>query len=266
MLTKSFTPDQTQAITFLRRDPLRNIVLLKMLAAFPAAIETHYAEHGADVGVLLRFPTVTFAYDRHTYPDADSVVLIATTKPELAAELLTAVPRDRPLIFKLMDRGVQQLVAASFAPLQRVTAFMSYTATEAASFKPWSTVVVSAQVDECCYPLFAMQGYTRAEVDAYLADSGARTFTLYQGQEAIAACFTYRNFEQIFEIGGVVTLPSERRKGHARKVVTTAVATLLQANAIPRYQVHETNQPSLALAEQIGLQPFATIEHWRYQP
>jgi predicted GNAT family acetyltransferase len=254
---------QQEAIAFLNRDPLRNIVPLKMLTAYSAVIETHYDE--ANGAALFLFPTSAFAYDRATYADLDLVVLLAAVTPKAAAALLPLIPPQKRLIFKLMDDGVRDLLATHLA-LQRVTAFLSYTSTAADRFSPHPDVVTAAQVDERLYPLFAAQGHDADEVQRYFAGDAARTFTLYQADEPIAACFTYQNFENVHEIGGVFTIPSARRKGHAQKVVTTAVHSLLQRGCWPRYQVHEENRPSIALAEYIGLTRFVTVEHWRYLP
>ena len=61
-------------------------------------------------------------------------------------------------------------------------------------------------------------------------------------------------------------MPRARRQGYARRVVQSAVHSLLQLELQPRYQVHEANGPSIALAEQIGLNRFVTVAHWRYEP
>lgn len=259
------TTEQQKAIAFLKCDPLRNIVPLKMLTAYPTAIETHYYEAGSAAAALLLFPTSAFAYDRATYPDLDLVVLLAATTLDAAATLLPLIPSQQNLIFKLMDAGVYNLLAEHFA-LQRVTAFLSYTATQSDAFMPNADVAVADQVDERLVPYFAEQGHDQAELSRYFAGGQARAFTLYQAGEPVAACFTYQNFESVHEIGGVFTLPTQRRKGYAQKVVETAVHSLLTRGCLPRYQVHEINRPSIALAEQMGLTRFVTVEHWRHTP
>ncbi|MEZ4662461.1 MAG: GNAT family N-acetyltransferase [Caldilineaceae bacterium] len=256
------TSQQQQAIAFLNQDPLRNIVPLKMLTAHPADIQAHYAEGVDGAAALLLFPTSAFAYDRATYADLDLVVILSATALDAARQLLKYIPRDRKLIFKLMDPTVQALLAQQW-PMQRVTAFVSYTADAVADFAPDAAVVTAAAVDERLLPHFAAQGHDEAEIAHYFATGQARSLTLYQHSEPVAACFTYQNFELIHEIGGVFTLPTERRKGYARRVVQSAVHALLARGCRPRYQVHEANRPSIALAEQIGLKLFVTVEHWR---
>jgi predicted GNAT family acetyltransferase len=162
-------------------------------------------------------------------------------------------------------------VIAEHFVLERVRAFVSYTAENGNLFQPWPQVVIDKTVDERCYPLFTTQGLAQDEVAHYFANGKAHSFTLYQDRthqnneqisEPVAACLSYQNFEQVYEIGGVFTIDSERRKGHARKIVETALHTLLQAGCIPRYQVHKTNLPSIHLAETLGLQPFVVMKHW----
>ncbi|MBX3016029.1 MAG: GNAT family N-acetyltransferase [Caldilineaceae bacterium] len=259
------TRDQQAVLAFLRQDLLRNIVPLKMLTAFPAAIETAYHQAGSEAAALLRFPTSAFPYDRATYGHLDQVVLLAATSPQAATALLPAIPRDQKLIFKLADPGIYTLLANHFA-LQRVTAFLSYTATPSAAVSVHPDVVIADQVAAALIPLFAAQGHDNTELQGHFATGQARTYALYQNTEPIAACFTFQNFEQVHEIGGVFTIPQARRQGHAQKVVATAAHTLLARGFLPRYQVHEINQPSIALAEQIGLTRFVTVAHWCYLP
>jgi GNAT superfamily N-acetyltransferase len=122
--------------------------------------------------------------------------------------------------------------------------------------------VVSDQVDERCFELYAAQGYARDEVRGFFSTGRALSLALYQRDAPVAACFAYPNFEGVYEIGSVYTLPEARRNGYARKLVETALDAIVRRGDQPRYQAHEQNQPSIRLAEAIGLEPFAIIEHW----
>lgn len=256
--------DTERTLAFLRQDLLRNIVPLKMLAAHPDAIDIHYTNYGNETAVLLLFPTTAFAYDRQSYPEDELIALITVTKPALLQLLLPALPRDQRIIFKLADTTVQTALRQQL-PLTRVTAFHSYTAPATHLYAPHPHVVESTTPDERLYPFFAAQGHERQDVEEYFAKEG-HAFTRYENGHPVAACFTYQNFETVHEIGGVVTVPTERRKGYAKQVVESAVASLQRRGCIPRYQVHEINRPSIQLAEAIGLQRFVVIEHWRYSP
>ena len=250
-----------QALAFLRRDILRNIVPLKMLAAYPDAIQVCYHEDGDEAGVLLLLPTRVSPFDRQTYPSTDYVVMLSVSHPAIVPSLLAYIPSSCALVFKLIDPGDREVVVQRFS-LTRATAYISYTAAAGSHLALSDAVTVSEHVDERCFDLYAAQGYTRDEVRHFFSTAGALSFALYRGEAPVAACFAYQNFERVFEIGGVYTLPSERRMGHARKLVETALHILVRRGDVPRYQVHELNQPSIRLAEAIGLEPFVTIEHW----
>ena len=82
--------------------------------------------------------------------------------------------------------------------------------------------------------------------------------------EFTSICFTFKNYDKIWEIGGVHTAPAQRRKGLARLVVEAALYTVLSRGYIPRYQVAEANIPSIRLAETLGLTRFVVAEHYLY--
>jgi hypothetical protein len=103
--------EHQQAIHFLRCNPLRNIVLLKMLTAYPDAVQSHYHQVGDEAGVLLLLPTNAFAYDRQTYPTAQQVVILTATAPSVVSVLLPAIPTGCTLVFKLMDDAVRRVIA-----------------------------------------------------------------------------------------------------------------------------------------------------------
>jgi len=253
------TPIQ-RALAFLRADALRNIVLLKMLALFPDAVECRYCEDGGGAGVLILLPTAVSSFDRHTYAATDYVVLLSATSQVVVRQLLAFVPRDRPLVFKLIDDADRQTIE-QVVGLQRATAFISYTAPPGSRFRAASAVRVTEQIDPACYPLYAEQGHSPDDLAQYAA-AGALGFTVYRDAAPIASCFAYRNYDTVYEIAGVYTLPSERRQGHARQIVETALHTLANRGYIARYQVHEANHASIRLAESIGLRRFVTMEHW----
>lgn len=255
----------SQALAYLQTDILRNIVALKMLKAFGPVIQSAYTEAGSSRGALLLLPTQAFSYDAQTYPDCDFTVLLSTSDPTATQRLLPQIPRDRRLIFKFIDPQDQQIVAQHLA-LRRTRAFFSYTSRPDSAFSPAADVIVSQAVDERCYPLYAQQGYSREEVDGYFAQGDAVSCTVYQEEQAVASCFAYLNFEPVWEIGGVYTLPTERRKGYGASVVTSALHALIQRGRVPRYQVHEANHASIGVAERLGLQRFVTMEHWVYEP
>lgn len=252
---------QQQLIKFLGCDRMRNIVPLKMLATHGSAIQHYFYQDGDAAGALLFFPTSLFAYDRQVYRDRDLVVLLVVNHTSVVKTLLSRLPVGCKFVFKGMSTAVWEIVAQSF-PLVRARAFRSYTTTPNCVLCAHTQVITANHVDEQLYPDYAQHGHTRAMISDYFADGQGLAFTLYQQQLPVAACFTYCNFEDIHEVGGVLTLPGERQKGYAKLVVESALHALHQRGRTPRYQVDELNLPSIRLAESLGLIPFVTVEHW----
>ncbi len=252
---------QQQLIKFLNCDRMRNIVPLKMLAAHGNAIQRYFHCEGDAAGAILFFPTSLFAYDRQVYNDRDLVVLLVVNHISVVNPLLSRLPTGCKFVFKGMSAAVWEIVAQSF-PLVQARAFRSYTTAPGQVLGTHTQVITAQRVDEQLYPYYAEHGHTRAMIADYFADGQGLAFTLYQQQLPVAACFTYCNFEDIHEVGGVLTLPGERQKGYAKLVVESALHALHQRGHTPRYQVDELNLPSIKLAESLGLIPFVTVEHW----
>lgn len=74
-------------------------------------------------------------------------------------------------------------------------------------------------------------------------------------------CFVYQNFENIWEVAGVHTPETERRKGYGRMVVNSALAYLLERKLIPRYEADVLNLNSIKLAESLQMRPFLKMDH-----
>jgi predicted GNAT family acetyltransferase len=262
-------------VEFLKRDVLRNIILLKMLAAYPNDIRAFTCEDGAVSGanksVLLLLPTRASPFDRKMYPNTEFVVMFSAVQPEavtsltalLIEQLLAHLPNECGLVFKFIDEGQREIVRQRLA-LRRATAFRSFTARPGSRYAPIEGVQISDQVLPGCYELYARQGYERAEIAEYFGTRQGRSFAIYEGSAPVAACMTFPNYANVYEIGAVHTLPEKRRHGLAQRVVITALSVVLQNGWIPRYQVHEDNLPSINLAQSIGLEQFVMVEHWVY--
>ncbi|MFN8439201.1 MAG: GNAT family N-acetyltransferase [Caldilineaceae bacterium] len=252
---------QPAILNFLERDVFKNIVLLKMLHAYGDYMEQHFMQTAEGTGLLLLLPTQVSYYDATTYPQTKYVVLFSTDNLEATQTLFDHIPTDCNLIFKLMDEAVKGKLASIF-PLQRVTSFLSYTSRPESCFVPDPEVHITHTVDEASLTMYESQGHPRATVQRQFADGEAIHFSFYQQEKPVSLCFTYRNYDKVWEIGGVWSDPAQRRKGYARRVVATALHTLTQKQRTPRYQVHETNRASIQLAESLGLIRFVEIEHF----
>lgn len=255
---------QEIVINYLLADPLKHLVHLKYLHLYGDILTCHYVEHANGAGVLLSYPTQEVFWDVQAYPTSQSILLLTASDPIAAEMLLNTVeenyPADARLVFKFTDTFFKDVFARAFE-LDFQRAMSSFTAPPNAHFAPDAEVVIAQTPDPRCVDLYVKNGYSREEIDSYFAD-GALSFALYENGEPVCVCMAYANYENIWEIGGLNTVEHARRKGHARRVVQTALYTLAEHGKIPRYAVLDTNTASIQLAESLGLQPFLRLEHY----
>jgi GNAT superfamily N-acetyltransferase len=248
------------ALAYLQRNPLKHITMLKLLHTYGEAISCAYCEREDAAGALISFPPAVFPYDAQTYPQAERIVLLSTGGPPAAEALLDTLPQGTALVFKLVDPADKAVVARRFA-LRRTLGFASYTSAAGQAWPTVEGVLASEELDPQLAELFVAQGHDRAELAAWFA-RGSLTFAIYEDGHPLAACYIFPNFGAIWEIAGVYTAPEARRRGYGARVVSAALHALAARGLTPRYQVYEENQPSIALAESIGLRHFVTIEHF----
>ncbi|CQR56076.1 GNAT family N-acetyltransferase [Paenibacillus riograndensis] len=244
----------------LRRNPLKNITLLKMLTAYHQVMDSYLIQQKDNWGILLLLPADAFGYDLRTYPDADTIVLMDYNSLEVLPALIERLPKNTRLVFKLQEEP-SILGLSELYPLHKVRRFYSYSAKPGMIFTSDGDTVLSEQLDERLLPLWAANGYSREEIMHYF-EAGAFSVSLFEGNIPLSTCFVFRNEEQIWEIGGVHTAEEGRRQGLAQRVVRTALFHTLQRGYVPRYQVQDTNVPSIRLAESLGLQLAVKLTHW----
>ncbi len=248
------------AIEALARDPLRHIVLLKQLLAYPDHVKAFRVADTAGSAILLALEASASAYDRQTYPEADMVAFISSDHPDLTASLLSCLPRDVGIVFKLSREADLHPVQTKFSVTRR-TAFVSFTSDGVV--EPDAGARVTTTPGEVAFRMFETQGHERSWVKPMLASSRAFACVLEPDGDTASVCLVYENWGSVWEVGGVVTAPAHRRKGLGARVVRTALATLGKRGLKPRYQVEEHNTASIALAQSVGLAPFVTITHYR---
>lgn len=249
------------AIDALAAQPLRHIVLLKQLLAYPDHVTIHRVSDAAGAAMLVQLDVSASAYDRQAYPGAAVAAFIESDRPDLTAALLRHLPRGVGIVFKLSREADLAPVAARFAVARR-TAFVSFTSTGGCEADPG--VRLTAQPGDAACEMFEEQGHARAWLEPLLGTGSAFACVLEDGAETLSACFAFENFGPVWEVGGVVTAPSQRRRGFAARVVRSALAELAVRGLAPRYQVEERNAASIRLAQALGLVPFLTIVHYAH--
>ena len=253
-------PDHRRALAWLRSDPLRHIVTLKMIRVGGRAVSCRWCEDADGWGLLSLFHTRVFEYDQQTYADRDWVVLIDGTSAGAKAKLLDELPTGA-LVVKTYDSAVKEFLKQKFFATP-VRSFVSFAgAPGIAPSPPTREIVSSTKLEPAVAVLFAANGYVESELSRHFAD-GARWFGVSEDGKIVSACMVFRNFDTVWEIGGIFTLPERRRQGLARRVVAAALAHLHQAHLLPRYQVRADNIASIELAKAAGLQEFLRMEHY----
>jgi ribosomal protein S18 acetylase RimI-like enzyme len=245
----------------LAREPLRHIVLLKHLLAYPRHVTAHRVAGAKGAATLIVLDTSVSSYDRQAYPRAAVAALVSSDHPELTASLLSAVPRGVGIVFKLSRDADLAPIEAQFA-VERRTAFVSFTSAGTSALA--IGVAVTSTPGDAAFRLFASQDHDRAWLEPLLRSGKAFACVLERDGDAQAACFAFENHGPVWEVGGVVTAPSQRRQGLGARVVRTALAELAARRLQPRYQVEESNVASIGLARAVGLTPFLTITHYAH--
>ena len=246
----------------LARDPLRHIVLLKHLLAYPAHARVHRVADEMGTATLVLLDASASPYDRATYPRAAVAAFISSDHPALTASLLSHVPRGVGIVFKLSRDADAVSVQSQFA-VERRTAFVSFTSTGAVERA--AGVRITIEPDDATLERFAAQGHERSWLWSLLRSGRAFSCVVERGRDTLSACVAFEICGRVWEVGGVVTVPSHRRRGFGARVVRTALAELAERALIPRYQVETHNTALIALAESLGLAPFLTVVHYTHE-
>jgi GNAT superfamily N-acetyltransferase len=249
-------------IDALAHDPLRHIVLLKQLQAYPEHVKVHRVCGAEGAATLVSLDTSTSPYDRQAYPRAAVAAFVSSDHPELTALLVSHLPRGVGIVFKLSSEADLAPVESQFSVTRR-TAFVSFTS--AGGVEPAPGVEITSAPGDTAFQMFETQGHDRAWLIPLLRSGKAFACVAKRGGDAASACLAYENYGAVWEVGGVVTAPSHRRQGLGTLVVRTALAELAGRRLAPRYQVEEHNAASIALARSVGLVPFLTIVHYAHE-
>ncbi|MBB3111856.1 putative GNAT family acetyltransferase [Paenibacillus phyllosphaerae] len=249
-----------QARQLLSQRILHNIALLKMIESYGPHIDCRLHQECGQSALLLLLPASLFPYDLIHYPNASAIAFLYATDPQLLPRLLGKLPDEGAIVFKIQDNRYKPYIAHRYA-YERIRAFHSYSCTELpVPTRSTNTVIEGTMLNETLLPLWMANGYSKDEL-ADLFRRGARSYTIYHDGQPASTCFTFRNYEHVWEIGGVHTGEACRGQGLAQQVAAAATQQLLSQGLIPRYQVIESNRASIRLAESLGFTLAVTLEH-----
>lgn len=249
--------DQASIIERLRKEPLTNLVLLKYIQSFRA--NALQLINGNDSATLVTTDHRYSAWDYKTYPGIATSVLVASTNPMLTRALLRHMPEEEPIIIKLFNDADRDVYAERYR-LERRMAFLSFIGNPQAIPDPEVRIVYTHS--DIPFALFSAQGHDQGWLAPMFANGPAFACCITHQNRSIAACFAFHIDAGIWEIGGVYVEPERRGNGLATRLVKTAIAELQRRKLRFRYQVADTNIPSLSLAKKLGLHCYFTGTHY----
>jgi RimJ/RimL family protein N-acetyltransferase len=259
----SMSPTKESFIQHLEQDPMRNLVILKLIKQFgdDAHLVGTLSDHGS--AILLTIETRLSHYLSELYPETNQGVFISTDQPELLPPYLDTLKEQTPLLLAIkQDDGVKTEAGKVFT-LEHKRTNLSLTISNLEMDQSSGELVVQMRegIDQRVRPFFFENGYSDPELDQ-LESWGGKTFA-YEASGALAsACFIYPNYQNIWEVAGVRTAEEFRGKGYAKEVVKQALHYILERGYTPRYQFESTNTASLRLAESIGMKTFLKLDHY----
>lgn len=234
-----------------------------MIEQYEDCIEYRLFEQGNSWGIVLLLPVASSSFDTKMYPEAKYVVYLASSDEQIVPHLLTEIPNDKDMVFKLHKPIFKDAVEKQF-PLIWNRTYLSYTCQSLNDYEDNPDIIKSDCIDESLLPLWAKNGYSRYDIENYFA-KGARSFSIYKDNLPISTCLIFYNGYNIWEVGAVHTIENFRGNGYAKKVVRAALNEILKAGNVPKYQVVHYNLPSIKLAESLGMELFLKLEHYYYK-
>jgi GNAT superfamily N-acetyltransferase len=250
-----------QTYALLETDLLAHIVALKFLKLCEQDADVTLCREGKDWAMVARIPITVAPWDRTHYPEAAASVLVEASRPELVSGLLDRLPREK-MVVKTGEPAVGRELEARGAKLQAsILSFTNGPDTPSPAPAVAPEVKGADSLDADAVRMFGYNGYEPGDLGNYFRN-GACRFWIDGDAGPAAACFVFRNYGPVWEIGGVYTEPDYRGRGFAKKLAAAALATLLDRGFRPRYQTTAMNTASLAVARSLGLKQFLRQEHW----
>jgi hypothetical protein len=196
--------DRDEIIERLGTEPLANVVLLKHLQAFPQHTRAFQRLSSAGIATLVLLDTAACDYDRKTYPTAAHAALIRSGDAALTEALLSELPADSGIVFKLCCTADRDVVHRHY-PLTRKTSFLSFTSPERTSGREGVTVADSAT--DAMYALYRMQDHERGWLSPLWRADAPSPAQLVQARNRSPSAWPSRAMARL----------GDRRRGHAAR-------------------------------------------------
>ena len=258
-----------QAQAYFLTNPLQYLVQMKYLSLYREVMRCErFVNNESGMQSLITHAVADHVRDNDWYAGMGIVYIPAATTNTAAHELAQYMHQQceagAPVILKISDSYCREVFADYFS-MQRARAFLTFTAPDNFVFQPTTDVVVGDSICDVPQGFYDPDSYAVKLMPKIFANE-ARIFGKWVDDSAVCVCIAYKSHNHIWEIGFLETAEALRRRGYGREVVSAAVAYLLEQDKIPRYQVEESNVPSVRLAQSIGLKLCLTVEHYRAIP
>ncbi|MCL2773493.1 MAG: hypothetical protein FWD71_09100 [Oscillospiraceae bacterium] len=249
-------------IKFLLTDEISYFSHFKMIEEYGDKIIYNLTEKQNDWAMSMLIPTKLSVFDIASYPSAEYIVYVAASNDELLRNIVRELPVNCRLVFKISKPNEKEIVMERLN-LTFKRSYFSYFADKPINID-CTNVITALEIDESLVPLWLENGYDRKSIEKYF-NNGAVSFSVYFDNVPLSTCFIFPSFGDIWEIAALHTIPDERCKGYGKLVAGAALNYIVKMSKKFRYQVLNTNIPSIKLIESFGLQKVLTLEHLYYK-
>lgn len=252
-------PLYLKSVEYLKSNPLKHLTTLKYLLLYQDKITISLIEDSLKWALLVTIPTEFLSYDSVTYPYANQAIFLNGTSDQLKYDLLEKLPNNNYIL--RLNENLNLSVLRNRFQVTTGNSYVSYSCSSIDdSFKD-SIVPGNPDITNEAINIIKRNGYTEPEIRKFF-NNGAVWFGHIKDGIIRSICFIYRNYADIWEIAGVHTPETERMKGYARIVVTSALTYILERSLIPRYEADVRNINSIKLAENLKMKQFLRIDHF----
>lgn len=248
-----------KSVEYLRGNRLKHLSTLKHLLLYQDKITINLVEDSSMWALIAKIPTEFLSYDSVTYPCAKQAIFLNGTSDQLKYYLLENLPKDN-YILRLNERLDLSVLENRFQ-ITIGNSYVSYSSSSIDNTYNDNIVPGNREITDEVINVITRNGYTENELKKHF-NNRAIWFGHVINGAIKSVCFVYQNYEDIWEIAGVHTLETERRKGFAHIVVASALTHMFDAGLIPRYEVDIRNANSIRLAENLGMKQFLRIDHY----
>ena len=248
-----------RSVEYLKTDLFKHLATLKYLSIYHDSATVSLLEEAKQWAISVTIPTQILTYDSAIYPEAKKAVFINGTSDRLKCNLLDSLPGDNYVL--RLNEALDLAGLENRYNISTGNSFISFSCLSCSNITTDFIIPANARITDEAINLFAKNGYAESEVRDYF-DSGAQWFGLIEDDELKSICFIYHNYGNIWEIAGVYTIETERNKGYARIVVSSALKYIFERNFVPRYVTEYRNANSIKLASGLGLKEFLRIDHF----